>query len=117
MGRYLMSLQIDLIVEDYETIFQALRIQAQIMRCLKMRFQMWVVDIVLISSGTVLYAEEALLVPIAAMREELVVVIEGDATELAGWMPCEACPFFVFHSTTRLWITFLDVLFQLVRCI
>jgi hypothetical protein len=92
----LVCLQVELVVHDYEPLFEAARVEAQIMRRLKVVLEVRVVDIVLIAPGPVPYAYVTLLVPIPAMCEELVVAVEGDSAEFAHGVPGEACRLVIF---------------------
>lgn len=75
------------------------------MGCLEMRFKMRIIDIVLITSCAVLYAQETLLVLVSTMREELIVVVECYAAELACWVTCKSCSLVIVFSATWLWIS------------
>lgn len=57
---------------------------------LEVGLEVGVVDVVLVSAGAVAYADEALLVLVSAVQEELVTVVERDPAELARRVACEA---------------------------
>lgn len=76
-------------------------------------FKMWVVDVVLVPSGTVLYAQEALFMPISAMGEQLIVIVERYVAEVARRMASESSSLIIV-CTGRLRIAFLYMLFQLI---
>jgi hypothetical protein len=75
---------------------------------------MWVVDVVLIPASTILYAQEALLMPISTMCEQLVVIVECDMAEIASGMSRESSSLIII-CTSWLWIAFFYMLFELFR--
>lgn len=107
-----MRLEVYLVVKHDESIFQALRIQTQVMSRFEMGFQMRVVNIVLISTCAILNAEKALLMTIPAVCKELVVIVEGDTAEFASGMPSEASAFVIICASSWLRIALFYVLLQ-----